>query len=459
MEPFQPSIESLKRYSAPEWYKDLKFGIYCHWGLQSVQGFDGWYARHMYVEGQRTYKHHVKTYGHPSEFGLKDFIPLWKAENFNPDEMCRIFKEAGAKFFTPVAVHHDNFDLWDSKHTKWNSVNMGPKKDIIGLFKKAAEKNGLKFGVTTHLSRSYSWLQVSHHSDKEGPKAGVPYDGANPEFKDFYCETHDDDNPSSPINPSPEWKQHWIDRMKDLIDNYHPEFFYFDAALPFAGEDKGKSGMEVISHFYNDNLKQSNGQSHGMLTFKKIPDHGINVSGISTIDHEVHFPDDMVQEYWQTDVTLVGGWFYNKSARYRPYKSLISELIKVVSFNGNMLLNVPPLPDGSLDKGTINALTKIGAWLKKNGDGIYDTRPWTTPRENKIYFTQKKGDIFAFNLGKLKKNLKVEALGSKKFGRKINSVKCLSTQEELEFNLDESYIRVNIPKHIRKEFIPCLKFS
>ncbi|MHC4708091.1 MAG: alpha-L-fucosidase, partial [Planctomycetota bacterium] len=163
---FEPTVESLKAYRCPEWFRDAKFGIYLHWGVYSVAERGEWYARNMYIEGRGEYKHHVKTYGHPSKFGYKDFVPMWKAENFEPDRLVALFKKAGAKYFTPCAIHHDNFDLWDSKHQRWNSVNMGPHKDITGMWRKAALKHGLRFGCTTHLARSYSWFQVNKGADK-----------------------------------------------------------------------------------------------------------------------------------------------------------------------------------------------------------------------------------------------------------------------------------------------------
>ena len=164
---YEPTVESLQGYECPNWFRDAKFGIYLHWGAYSVAEQGEWYARNLYIEDRPEYAHHLETYGHPSDFGYKDFIPLWKAENFDPDELLKLFKNAGAKYFTPCAVHHDNFDLWDSEHHEWNTVNMGPKKDLIGMWREATLKAGLRFGVTTHLSRTYSWLNVANQSDKK----------------------------------------------------------------------------------------------------------------------------------------------------------------------------------------------------------------------------------------------------------------------------------------------------
>ncbi|NMC08451.1 MAG: alpha-L-fucosidase [Candidatus Lokiarchaeota archaeon] len=267
---FTPDRTSLARFSVPDWFRDAKFDIYCHWGSQCVPARDGWYARNMYVQGHRAYKHHVKHYGHPSVFGYKDIIPLWKAEKFDPDGLVALFKEAGARYFTPVAVHHDNFDLWASKHTRWNSVNMGPGKDIIGLWRDAARKHGLIFGVTEHLERSYSWFQMSHHADATGPLKGVPYDGEQPGFQDLYFEKHGDADYRSPLNPPASWREQWKARIKDLIDNYHPALLYFDGSCPFQGDDQGRSGMEIIAHFYNDILARVASRT-GCISSRRYP--------------------------------------------------------------------------------------------------------------------------------------------------------------------------------------------
>ena len=209
-EEFKPTVESLRQYKCPEWFRDAKFGIYLHWGPYSVARQGEWYARRLYEQGSAEYEHHLKHYGHPSEHGYKDFIPLWKAAKFDPDALLALFKRAGAKYFCPCAVHHDNFDLWQSKHHRWNAVNMGPHKDLIGMWRQATLKAGLRFGVTTHLSRSYSWLNVANQSDTEGPKAGVPYDGAQGQGKGLYPPNDGQStHPRAPFNPPREWRDDW----------------------------------------------------------------------------------------------------------------------------------------------------------------------------------------------------------------------------------------------------------
>ncbi len=182
--PFKPTIESLKQYRCPDWFRDAKFGIWAHWGPQAVPMNGDWYARGMYEQGSSHYNYHVAHYGHPSQFGYKDIIPLWKAEKWDPEKLMALYKKAGARYFVSQAVHCDNFDLWDSKFHSWNAVRMGPKRDVVGQWQKAARACGLPFGVSEHVGYSRSWFQTSHGADKTGPKAGVPYDGANPKWRE-----------------------------------------------------------------------------------------------------------------------------------------------------------------------------------------------------------------------------------------------------------------------------------
>ena len=248
---FEGTLESLSAYRCPEWFRDAKFGMYVHWGVYSVAGRGAWFPRMMYQEENKHYWHFLRTYGHPSKTGYKDFIEKWKAENFDPHHVVGLFKAAGARYFCPCAVHHDNFDLWDSKHHRYNSVNMGPRKDITAMWREATLAQGLHFGVTTHLARAYSWFNTNKRCDLTGPYRGVPYDGADPEYAEFYFGPHDDYSHRHPQNPPEIWRRNWSMRIKDLIDNYHPEHLYFDGAVPFLGDDQARTGLDVIAHFYN----------------------------------------------------------------------------------------------------------------------------------------------------------------------------------------------------------------
>src|ERR1022692_2432416 len=184
--PFQAEDHSLDKYSCPEWFRDAKFGLWAHWGPTSAIGVGDWYARNMYMQGSHQYEYHLKTYGHPSRFGYKDTIPLWKAERFDPKALARLYREAGAKYFVSMGVHCDNFDLWNSRNRRWNSVKMGPKRDIVGEWREAVRAEGLRFGVSEHVWGSYNWWETNKGADKQGPYAGVPYDGNDPANRDLY---------------------------------------------------------------------------------------------------------------------------------------------------------------------------------------------------------------------------------------------------------------------------------
>ena len=374
-EPFDNSWESLESYECPEWFRDAKLGIFICWNLHSLQGVDDWYARNMYIEGSRTYKHHVETYGHPWQFGFKDFVGMWKAENFDPDDLVRRFKAAGAKYIVPIATYHDNFDCWDSAHHKWNSVNMGPKKDIVGLWRKATRKHGLRFGVTTHLARSWSWFQIAHGADKEGPMKGVPYDGADAEYHDFYHPTHGDTSLKYPDAAGQEWKDQWLARIKDLCEQHKPDLLYFDGGFPFADDD-GLTGRKAAAWYYSRNTEWHGGKLEAVLNVKKWRSgHGPFREGTCVRDMEKGLLDGIQKHPWQNDTTI-SSWFYQPNHKVRSVNSVVDMLIDIVSKNGNLLLNVPPRPDGTLDEPSKRLLDELGRWMKINGEAIYATRPW-----------------------------------------------------------------------------------
>jgi len=421
---FEPTLDSLlANYRCPDWFRDAKFGIYLHWGVYSVAERGEWYARRMYLEGGDVYKHHAETYGHLSEFGYKDLIPMWKAERFDPDRLVGLFKAAGARYFTPCAVHHDNFDLWNSKRHKWNAVNMGPKKDLIGMWREATLAHGLRFGVTTHLARSYSWFKVNKGTDREGPYAGVPYDGNDPAYADFYFEPHDDTDCGQPLDPPEHWRRLWAARIKDLIDNYEPDHLYFDGAVPFRGPDRARTGLEVIAHFYNQNARRHGGRNEGVMCIKNVRNHGWYFDGIATLDMEMSALGWTNDEPWQTD-TSIGPWGYVAGCPYRPVADIVREMVDIVSKNGNMLLNVPPRADGTLDEATEQTLSEIGEWLGVNGEAIYGTRPWIVPGEKteqkpgdaesavEIRFTEKGDALYAIALDWPGEEMRVGALGA-----------------------------------------------
>ncbi len=376
--PFLPTRESLNTYQVPDWFRDAKFGIWNHWGPQSAAEYGDWYARRMYVESEPQYKYHVQKYGHPSKFGFKDVIASWKADQFDPDHLMGLYKKAGAKYYVSMGVHHDGFDLWNSKYQpRWNSVASGPKKDVVGLFQKAANQHGLRFGVSEHLSNSYTWFGTSHLADKSGPLAGVPYDGANPQWSDLY---HDySDQPADFAQKAataqmamsrggPDaWRKNYFDRITELVTNYEPDLLYTDGGIPF-----GDEGLALVALHYNTNARKHGGKVEAIYNSKSRPD---SAAGLCVLDMERGVIEGIWPRPWQTD-TCIGNWHYDTRAKYKTPKRVIDLLVDIVSRNGNLLLNFPLPNSGAPDAEELKILEAITAWMAVNSEAIYATRPW-----------------------------------------------------------------------------------
>ncbi|TWU34588.1 Alpha-L-fucosidase [Novipirellula aureliae] len=384
------SWEALsEQYEVPQWFTDARFGVWVHWGAQSVPEYGGgWYARHMYMQdvgretfGKNAYPYHLKTFGHPSEVGFKDVIHHWKAENFDADSLLRYFTEnLGARYFMALAHHHDNFDNWDSTYQEWNSVNVGPKRDIIGEFSESAKKFGVPFGVTTHDERFFDWNLPAFGADNSGEFKDIPYDGRLTK-KDGIGKWWEGFDPANlygipPEKRTPEWmeawKQNWLLRMKELLTKYDPDYLWFDGR----GFPYGDYGKEAFRTFYNQSLNE-HGKINAVIA-GKIP------GGDPGIVHDIEQGVESVisAEPWQSICTYTH-WFYKKDDELRhDAKSTIQLLIDVVSKNGNFVLNVELLPDGTIPPDHKVILDGFGAWLKLNGDAIYGTSPWKVHGDN-----------------------------------------------------------------------------
>jgi alpha-L-fucosidase len=463
---FQATRASLAGYSIPDWFRDAKFGIWAHWGPQSAVEQGDWYARNMYMQGSDQYLYHVETYGHPSKVGFKDLVDHWKAAKWDPGHLMDLYKKAGAKYFVSMGVHHDNFDLWDSKYTRWNAAKMGPKRDIVGTWQKAAQDRGLRFGVSEHLWISYKWWATSHGSDKTGPRAGVPYDGADPQYADLYHDADcarvidrldwsDDDIPES-------WKRHYLDRMTDLIDKYKPDLLYTDGHLPF--EDYG---LKMVSHLYNVSAELHGGRTEAVYTSKTATDCAI---GTCLLDHERGVSDGIAANPWQTD-TCIGQWHYKRGQQYKSAKKVVDLLTDIVSKNGNLLLNFPLPNSGELDLEEMNTLNGITDWMQINSEGIYSSRPWKIYGEGPstrvkiesgnfnedkqkdltaedVRFTAKGGSVYAFVMGWPEKEAVVNALGltSPQAPGRILNVELLGYKGKLNWKQEEAALKVEMPR-------------
>ncbi|MGA3069602.1 MAG: alpha-L-fucosidase [Terracidiphilus sp.] len=462
---FLPTRSSLQGYRIPEWFRDAKFGIWAHWGPQSAIEFGDWYARTMYQQGSKQYLYHVETYGHPSKVGYKDLVDNWKAAKWDPDHLIGLYKKAGAKYFVSMGVHHDNFDLWDSKYTRWNAVNMGPKKDVVGLWRDAARRQGLRFGVSEHLWISYKWWAVSHGADKTGPLAGVPYDGVDPEYADLYhdadCARFADKLDWNEDGIPESWRRHYLDRMTDLIDKYQPDLLYSDGLLPFE-----EYGLKMVAHLYNVSAQLHDGATEAVYTSKEVTDCAI---GTCLLDHERGVSDGIAANPWQTD-TCIGQWHYNRGQQYKSAKKVIDLLADIVSKNGNLLLNFPLPNSGELDFEEMNVLDGITAWMEVNSEGIYSSRPWKIYGEGPstqvkietgnfnediqkdltaadVRFTIKNGTLYAFVMGWPDKAAIVNALGlsSPQDPGKILNVELLGYKGDVKWKQDETQLRVEMP--------------
>jgi len=442
--PYQATDVSLKQYRYPEWFRDAKFGIWAHWGPQAVARHGDWYARELYDEGSDDYKDHLTRYGHPSRAGYKDIIPLWKAERWDPDKLMALYKKTGAKYFVSMGSHHDNFFLWNSKIHRWNSVKMGPHKDVVGLWQKAAKKEGLFFGVSEHLGASYTWFQMAHKADTASKFKGVPYDGNDPQYQDLY-HTKAAPGDNSWLTTNGEWMKEWYNDLKELTDTYHPDLLYSDSELPF-----GNIGRSMLANFYNGNLAYHNGAATAVYTCKQPS------GGKWAQDLERGVQDSISPYPWQTD-TSIGDWFYRTGQQYKSSTDILQMLVDIVSKNGNLLINIVQTPEGDLEPDVLKTLDEIGIWMKANGEGIFGTRPWKVFGEHPentavvkagnfneeklkysasdIRFTVKGNNLYAFCLNVPEADIAIKSLGTSLGlnSKKIRAIKLMGSNSKLNW--------------------------
>ncbi len=452
---FEPNWESIKKnYKDPEWFNDSKFGIFIHWGGYSVPAYGSeWYPRQMYMDTANfsaqlknlgdgpteIYLHHKKKWGDQKTFGYKDFIPMFKAEKFDPVSWIDLFKKAGAKYVIPVADHHDGFAMYKSNTTRWNAMDMGPKRDVLGELFAEGRKQGLTMGASSHYA--FNW---SFYNKKDR------FDTVDPEYSDLYSKKGKD--VTEPV--SDEFKKLWWDRTVDLIDNYKPDILWFDFYLDIPDFEAYRP--KIAAYYYNKGIEWG---KEVVINDKNLY-HEAFPEGTVIYDLERGKLPGIRKLPWQTDTSIgKNSWGYVTNEEAKTANSLVDDLVDIVSKNGNLLLNVGPKPDGTIPEDQKETLLQIGKWLKTNGEAIYGTEHWKTfgegPTEVKggymsehnvkkgftaqdIRFTQKGDKLYAILLdwpsdGKIN----IKTLGTDSGYAKdldIKSVGLLGSSSKLDFD-------------------------
>jgi alpha-L-fucosidase len=494
---FQPTWDSLKQYQVPEWFRDAKFGIWAHWGPQCEPEDGDWYARGMYQTNSGQYRFHTNHYGSPAEFGFKDVIHEWKAENWDPDKLIALYKRAGAQYFFALANHHDNFDNWDSKYQPWNSVKIGPQKDLIGGWAKAARKYGLKFGVSVHAAHAWTWYEPSQDFDGKLTKAdgaGKWWNGLDPQ--DLYAQNHplsaDSADPrkmgsrwdwgNGASIPDQVYCDKFYNRTMDLIDKYHPDLIYFDdTALPLW--PVSDAGLKLAAHFYNSSIKWHG--NDGVLFGKVLTPEQRKCMAW---DIERGAANEIEPQPWQTD-TCIGGWHYDRALYrrngYKSTKTVIQMLCDIVSKNGNLLLSIPVRGDGTIDEKELKIVQGIGDWMDVNKECIFSTRPWKVFGEGPategatlraqgfnegrgkpltaedIRFTQKGNTLYAVVLGKPANGVNIKSLGvsAKLLDKRIAKITLLGSKEKIQWQQTDAALEIKQPETASSDIANVFKIG
>jgi alpha-L-fucosidase len=404
MQRYEPRWESLKEYTVPEWYRDAKLGIFIHWGVYAVPAFDNeWYPRHMYVRDHPAFAHHARKWGPQSQFGYKDFIPMFKAENWDPAAWVDLFEKSGARYIVPVAEHHDGFPMYDCSFTDWKASKMGPCRDVVGELEQAARGRGLKFGVSSH--RAFNWRYYTYAED---------FDTVNPANAGLYNLAHPQDQPATT-----HFLEDWWGRTKELIDRFEPDVLWFDFCWHF--DEFEPYRRQTAAYYYNRALDWDKGV---VLNYKdKFPD------ATAVLDIERGKLDATREHYWQTDTSV----------------------------------SVGPRPDGTIPDEAAQILRGLGEWLAVNGEAVYGTRYWRVygegptgvtaghmkEREDQAFtaqdirFTTKGDALYAICLGWPDREWEVQCLGSR--AGRISAVSLLGSREKISWSQEPEALRIKAP--------------
>jgi alpha-L-fucosidase len=470
--PFRPDWESLQKYEVPKWYKDAKFGIFIHWGVYSVPAFGNeWYPRNMYNAGSDEYKHHIATYGMQDKFGYKDFIPMFKAADFNAAAWAQLFQKSGAKYVVPVAEHHDGFAMYDSGVSDWTAAKMGPHRDIIGELAGAVRAQGLHFGVSSHRVEHNFFLGVGR---------SIPSDVNDPQYAAFYGPAH----PwlaapwGTPVSNdftyvSTAWADDWLARGAELVEKYHPDIVYFDWWI---GQPSIRPNLTRFAAFYY-NRSLEYGDHVGVINYK---DYAMQEHA-AVLDLERGQLGEIRPLTWQTDTSISNkSWGYIRDDTFKLPEFVVHQLIDIVSKNGNLLLNIGPKSDGTIPDEVQKVLLDVGAWLKVNGEAIYGTRAWRiygegptkvasgsfhdtdtahyTPED--FRFTTKGEALYVIGLGwPANAQAVIHALAQATGSEHVQSVALLGSDAKLQFEQSGDGLHVRLPAQAPTKYAYTLRVT
>ncbi len=471
---YKPEWASLVNHKVPQWYMNDKLGVFIHWGIYSVPAFGNeWYSRAMYDPACSEFEHHRKTYGEQKDFGYKDFIPMFKAENFDAVNWVSLFKKAGIRYVMPVCEHHDGFAMYDTQFNPWNAKEMGPCRDVVGELKAECEKQGITLCASTHRAEHYFFMNMGRtfDSDVNEPKYESFYGPA------VYCEefhSHDLHKYTADTysrGASEEWLQDWLVRTCELIDKYQPAVLYFDWWIH---NHSFKPYLKKLCAYYYNRAEEWG--KDVTINYK----HEAFPPTVATFDVERGALSGISPLYWQTD-TAIGkcSWGYTTDNKFKSSRQVICDLVDIVSKNGNLLINIGPKPDGTITEEETDVLLTMGEWLEVNGEGIYGTTFWKTFGEGEtntsggyfsdgdeqqfthkdFRFTYKDGYLYAFQM-RPACTVEIKTLRKhEKHNYLIENVELLGSKEKIDFIRDEESLKINLRSDFKNDLPICFKIE
>ena len=452
---YEPTWESLSQYEIPEWYIDAKFGIFIHWGPYCVPAFGNeWYPRRMYLQDDPTFEHHRNTWGDHQEFGYKDFIPMFKAEEFDAAEWAQLFKDAGARFVMPVAEHHDGFAMYDSDLTDWSASKMGPKRDICGELADAVRKLGMVFAVSSHRAEHWWFFDGGRKfpSDVQDPANDGLYGPAVESSRDHSNREAWKQKDWTP-RPDGKFLEDWLARCCEMVDKYQPQVVLFDWWIEQVVFEPYL--QRFAAHYYNRGEEWGKGVAINHK-YDSYPE------GVAVFDIERGQLSDIRKFFWQNDTSVSkNSWGYIDNHDYKTAGDIIADLVDIVSKNGALLLNIGPRADGTIPEIEQEMLREIGRWLQVNGEGIYETRPWNVFGEGPtpvpegaftdtardaftaadIRFTRKGNTLYAFLLAYPQGEALIKSLEA----ANVAGVRMLGSDESIRWSQEDGGLRLSAP--------------